>query len=205
MTDNPRDLAAAAVAREPRDGDLARRFAAGDEIAAGQVGARVDRILSFRGFGVPAEERRDLRQDVVIQVLRAVRRDAFDFSQGFWGFVETVASRRIIDWLRARRPLVELDERADELSDRSPAADEALAAREQLALGRAVLAQLDGRCRDLIARYVRRGESYRVMAGDLGVSEGALRVQLHRCVKRARALVQEIASTRPGGKGEPTP
>lgn len=198
MTDTPRDLAAAGIAGQQRDSDLARRFAAGDEIAAGQVAARVDRILSFRGFGVPAEERRDLRQDVVIQVLQAVRRERFEFNQGFWGFVETVASRRIIDWLRARRPLVALDEGAAALSDRSLAADEALAAREQVALGRAVLARLDERCRDLMARYVRREQGYRVLAEDLGVSEGALRVQLHRCVKQARALVREMASTRPG-------
>ena len=35
------------------------------------------------------------------------------------------------------------------------------------------------------------GRSYRELAGMLGRSEGALRVQMHRCVQRVRDLLAE--------------
>jgi RNA polymerase sigma-70 factor (ECF subfamily) len=167
--------------------DVPRRFAAGDEEAARVVAARVERIVAFRGFGVPPEDRRDIRQDVVMQVLLAVRREGFDFGQGFWGFVETVAARRVIDWLRARRPVEELD--PDRPDPAAGTVEDRLLAREREARGRAVIARLDDRCRELIARHAGQGQSYRDIAAALGVSEGALRVQLHRCVKRAREML----------------
>lgn len=168
---------------------LPRRFAAGDDEAARVVAARVDRILAFRGFGVPPEDRRDIRQDVVMQALLAVRREGFDFGQGFWGFLETVTARRVIDWLRARRPVEELDlERPDPAAG---TAEDDLMARERVARGRSVLARLDAKCRELIARHGAEGQSYRDIAAAWGVSEGALRVQLHRCVKRARQMLQD--------------
>jgi len=183
-----------------RDDALPRRFAAGDDAAAREVHARVDRILAFRGYGVPAVDRRDLRQDVIAQVFQAVQRDEFDFEQGFWGFVETVATRRVIDWLRARRTVVELD---PELTDHGASAVDGLIAREQASLGRAVLARLDEKCRDLITRHAREGLAYREIASVLGVSEGALRVQLHRCVKRARVLLQEMLAPGLGKRSGP--
>jgi len=176
-----------------RDESVPRRFAAGDELAAREIRDRIDRILAFRAFSIPAEDRRDLRQEVITQVFQAVRRDGFDFQQGFWGFVETVVTRRVIDWRRSRRTVVELD---PGLSDRGESAVDGLIVREQVSLGRAVLERLDAKCRDLIARHAVEGLPYRQIAVEQGISEGALRVQLHRCVKRARTLLQAMLGAR---------
>lgn len=155
------------------------------------VYARIGRILSFRGFGIPHEDRRDIQQDVMAQVWQAVRRPTFDFQSGFWGFVETVTARRCIDWLRAARPHVGVE--AD-LPDRGEGALDALLAREHVAMAYAAIAQLGRECRDLIYLHAGLQRSYREMAGILGVTEGALRVRLHRCVRQAREALRALVS-----------
>jgi hypothetical protein len=74
-----------------------RRFVAGEPEATREALARIARMLAFRGYAIPAEERRDLAQEVATQVWLAAGRPEFDAERGFWGFVEVVAARRCID------------------------------------------------------------------------------------------------------------
>ncbi len=80
---------------------MARAFATGDPAAVETVRARVDKILAFRGYGIPREDRKDLEQEVMVQLWRSVGRESFQTGAGFWGFVEVVSTRRCIDWLRS--------------------------------------------------------------------------------------------------------
>ena len=189
MPGDSRDPDEGSVVR--RDERIPRRLATGDEEAVAVVYARIGRILSFRGFGIPREDRRDIQQDVMAQVWQAVRQPAFNFQSGFWGFVETVTARRCIDWLRAARPQVSVE--AD-LPDRTAGALDALLAREHVALAYAAIAQLGRECRDVVYLHAGMQRSYREIADILGVTEGALRVRLHRCVRQAREALRVLVS-----------
>lgn len=114
-----------------------------------------------------------------------------EFGPAFWGLVETVAARRVIDWLRVTRNHLPLE---TETSSRSnPLAD--TLAREQGAIARSILGQLPEDCRRLIQLHLGEERTYREISGILGKSEGALRVQMHRCIGTARALLRDARQT----------
>lgn len=178
---------------------LARSLKLGRPEAVREVRRRVKRIVAYGGLAIPLQERDDLEQEVMADIWRAVNGPRFDFSAGFWGFVEVVTSRRCIDWLRTRRDKVALSE---ELAApvQGPLGD--ALERERATLASEVLAALDPRCRELIGLRLRDDLSYAEIARALGESEGALRVQLHRCVGRARQLVKRIDRARATDRGE---
>ncbi len=136
------------------------------------------------------------------QIWNAVRRPDFD-QAGFWGFVEIVVSRRCIDWLRRRRPESRLEDAGD-VADLSLGPLGQILERERRELGREALAQLPEACRQLIELVTGQGKTYREAASILGRSEGALRVQMYRCIREAREVLAELhnasGSSRPAGK-----
>lgn len=168
----------------------ARSFQRGDPAAVREVRRRVSRILRYGGLAIPVEEREDLEQEVMTEIWAAVNRSGFDASAGFWSFVEVVASRRSIDWLRARRNEHSLP---DVLPSPAEGPLQETLARERGELVQEVLSSIGARCRELITLRLRDGLSYREIGKTTGKSEGALRVQLYRCVRRARRLVRGIA------------
>jgi RNA polymerase sigma factor (sigma-70 family) len=182
---------------EPGD-EIARQFRRGSAEAVGVVRRRVRRILSFRGYGLAPEDRHDLEQEVMTQLWQAVNRAGFSGSR-FWGFVEVVTARRSIDWLRGRKPLTALEHEPPSTA-RGPLA--AALAQEGTEMAHAALAQLAKPCRDLIYLHFALGKPYRELSGLLGKSEGALRVQLHRCVTEARRILAGMrAGAGPGAAG----
>lgn len=166
----------------------ARSLQRGEPQAFQRVRERVRRILAYRRIQIPAGDREDLEQDVMTEVWRAVNRPGFDHSAGFWGFVEVVTARRCIDWLRAQRVGLPV---AEELPDRASSPVDAVLAAERMEVVSTVIDELDPGCRQVIQLRFRHGKSYREIAGILGKSEGALRVQFHRCVRRAQELLEE--------------
>lgn len=174
---------------EPPAEELARAFGRGEPAAVDSVRARVRRILAFRGYGIPRAERADLEQEVLAQLWQATRRRRFDPSAGFWGFVEVVTVRRSIDWLRARRPT---DELSSSLPEERPGPLQAALGRERHELALRALGRLDKPCRDLVYMHTALRLPYREIARLTGRSEGALRVQLHRCIRRAQGLLEQL-------------
>lgn len=179
-------------------GELAVQMRAGSPAAVERVRARVRRVLRFRGYRIPAEERRDLEQEVMRQLWQAVNRTGFDPALGFRKFVEVVTARRCIDWLRAQREEAQMP---PEIEDGDSPLRSVLG-RERLRLARAALAQLDEPCRELVSLRVGRGKSYRELSELLGRSPGALRVQMHRCLARARAVLADMESAGRSGDSE---
>jgi RNA polymerase sigma-70 factor (ECF subfamily) len=166
-----------------------RRLRRGDVDAVRHVRDRVGRILSHKRLGIPDHERDDLEQEVMAELWRAVNRAGFDFTAGFWGFVEVVTSRRCIDWLRSRRVLVPLPEAAPH-QGRSPFDGVLETERAQIAAD--VLRHLDLECRKIILMRLREDIPYRRIAEILGKSEGAVRVQMYRCIRHAHRIVQAM-------------
>jgi len=177
------------AARDDSSEEWGRRLRSGDSAAVDVVRQRVHRILSNRRLRIPAQERDDLAQEVMTELWRAVNRTGFDFTAGFWGFVEVVTSRRCIDWLRARRIHEPLPEDLEEAS-MNPF-DRAVEAERTASVSRVVQA-LEPGCRELITRRMFEGASFREIAQQTGKSEVALRVQLYRCIRSARNLLDEL-------------
>lgn len=178
----------------------ARRLRRGEPRAVEEVRHRVARILAHGGLAIPDQERDDLEQEVMAEIWQAVNRSRFDFSAGFWGFVEVVTSRRCIDWLRTRREKLPLPEEV--VSPHRGPLRQTLE-RERSDLGSEVLSALDPPCRELITLRLRDDLSYAEIARATGKTEGALRIQLYRCIRRAREVLQRFGdegrSERRGG------
>ena len=132
------------------------------------------------------------------QVWQAVNRTGFDPTLGFWKFVEVVTARRAIDWLRSRRPEAELPAEIEAAGGPEASA----LARERTRLAHGALSQLGKPCRDLIYLRIGMNRSYRELSELLGRSEGALRVQMHRCVERARLILAEMTGEEGAGRSE---
>lgn len=161
----------------------------GDPEAVAAVRSRVRRILSFRGYRIPGEDRKDLEQEAMTQIWTAVNRSSFE-STGFWGFVDVVSTRRCIDWLRTDKPTMPLEPTR---TDQRPDALAKLLTHERAGLAYATLARLDKPCRELIFLHAGLNKTYREISRILGKSEGALRVQMYRCVRAARKMLLEQA------------
>ena len=164
------------------------RFRRGDATAAQEIRQHIRRILTYRGYGFSREARRDLEQDVMTQLWQAVHQPHADLGSRFWGFVETVTVRRAIDRLRVRRERVPLDVRVADEPD--PLAR--TLARERAHLAQAVLERLPENCRRLICLQLGEGRSYREISNVLAKSQGALRVEMYRCIRKARELLEEL-------------
>ena len=185
-----RDLDAARETSYPgRSDEWVHRLRRGDAVAVERVRERIENTLSYRRLGIPETERADVEQEIMTQIWQAVNRPEFDASGGFWGFVETVTARRCIDWLRSRKPKLPLQ---DSLQDRRKGPLQQTLDEERRRLATAALAQLDPRCRQLILLHLDQGKSYKEIADELGSSEGALRVQMYRCIRNARKSLAEL-------------
>jgi RNA polymerase sigma-70 factor (ECF subfamily) len=166
----------------------------GDRELTQWVRTRVRRIVAYRGYGIPHQDQDDLVQAAMTQVWEAVRRPEFD-PRGLWAFVDTVASRRCIDWRRRQRP----ESTLDAVKSRQEPGEDALGSlldSERTAIARHALSSLPEGCRELIELYVRDGLPYSAIALRLGRSEAALRVQMHRCVQRAADEVKRVLGQR---------
>lgn len=172
----------------PAAESIARGLQRGEAWAIAEVEGRVGRILAFRGYRIPPQDREDLGQEVMTQVWQAVKRPGFDPGGGFLGFVELVTARRSVDWLRAQRQEAPLGEGVAD--SRATPAEETMD-RERTRLAAAAVDGLEAPCRELIRLHVGLGKGYREISRLLGRSEGALRTQMHRCIQTARRLLEQ--------------
>lgn len=166
--------------------EVVRRLRRGDSAAVRHVRERVWKILSFRGYRLPEEDRKDLVQEIVTQIWQAVTRPGFEAGERFWGFVEVVTARRAIDWLRVQRYSSEIDPNL--AASGADPLDKTIA-KEKNRLAFIALSQLSEPCRELIFLHAGLDKTYKEIAQLLGKSEGALRIQMFRCVRAARRIL----------------
>jgi RNA polymerase sigma factor (sigma-70 family) len=123
--------------------------------------------------------------------------------KAFLGYVSRATTNEIINRLRARKGNLSLDQplsgNDDEtlllghtVADESDPPEEQAAARLMLSRMSAALSELPAYCRGVMKEYVRYRmglvESYKEMAGILGVSVNTLGVQIKRCLDQLRTL-----------------
>jgi RNA polymerase sigma-70 factor (ECF subfamily) len=171
---------------------VALGLARGEALAEREVRGWVRRFLAASALALPGDVRADLEQEVMVELWQAVRRPDFDATRELGGFVRVLCARRAIDWWRSMRRR-EADATPEALADDSPGPLDELLSQERQALARRVFATLSTRCRELLRQQVVEKLSYREIALRSGRSEGALRVQLHRCIERARLRLRESA------------
>lgn len=138
----------------------------------------VRRLLTRTGRGTA-----DL-EDIVQEALLAVhlKRATWDRSLPFTPWLNAMARYKTIDVLRRAgvRGEVELDAFAEVLSAPEENGDDALD-------GKRVLESLQGRQREIVEQVMLMGRSASEVGDALGMSEGSVRVALHRTLKKLAA------------------
>jgi RNA polymerase sigma factor (sigma-70 family) len=164
-------------------GRLMRLALDGDQIAyrrllsaiAPHVRTQARRVLARAG-GRQAEV-----EDVVQETLLAVhlKRTSWDRSLPFTPWLNAVTRYKAIDMLRrlGAHGEVELDEAAEAVAAPEDHGHHQLDAQR-------MLAALDGRQRQIVEQISLAGRSAAEVGAQLGMSEGAVRVALHRALKR---------------------
>ena len=155
--------------------------------AIATVTAWIRDVVRHRAWGFESPE--DLVQGTLLALVRNFRSGRYAGGD-LRAYVRRVAKNRCVSCYRKRRvrghevPWNEADGgRELAAPDRQPECD----AGRRIRLERA-LASLGDDCRRLIGRAYGEGWSRSEIADDLGISEGAARVRLFRCLERAREI-----------------
>ena len=173
---------------EPRGSDLALGFARGEAEAITAVNLIVSKVVKRRGYYIPHDERGDVIQETVLDLVRSVKDRSFEGDEEFQGFARMVAHRRCVDWTRQamRRARIELPIKQLVLPENN------LEQRERRALALDVFSKLKKPCRELLALRIGRGLSYAQISELINRSEGALRTQSYYCLNQARTILNRI-------------
>lgn len=135
----------------------------------------------------------DATQEVYVKVVRAVLPFRAEASFGSWLHRVTVdvclAALRARGDVRARGQSAGADEMPVDVVDPAPDPAERAAAADLAARTSAALAALSEDAREVVVLRDVRGLSTREAARVLGISEGAVKVRLHRAHARLRELV----------------
>ena len=144
------------------------------------------RVVASRGFsrsGLGSEDVEDVVQETLLAV--HLKRHTWDESKPLLPWVRAIAHNKLVDNLRRRGRHVHVP--IEDFSD-TLAADAQSDAMNGVDTER-VLARLKGRDRAIVLAISIEGASARQVAARLGMTEGAVRVALHRAIQSlARAL-----------------
>lgn len=139
------------------------------------VRGRVRHVLARSGRGQAEVE------DIVQETLLAVhlKRATWDRSMPLMPWLNAVTRHKTIDLLRrvGARGEVDLDDAVETLAAPEEGGERQLDVRR-------MLSALDGRQRQIVEQVSLAGRSAAEVGGQLGMSEGAVRVALHRALKK---------------------
>src|SRR3954468_19824826 len=168
-----------------------RSAIAGDEAAYRRLLRAVTPVLratARRGLvraGQPVDQSEDIVQDILLAV--HLKRHTWDASAPFAPWLFAIARNKLIDALRrrGRRVFVDIDDFAETLPGDAPA--ETAPAGEIAAQ----LQTLPARQRDVLQSIAVESASIKDTAAKLAMSEGAVRVALHRGLASLTARLKE--------------
>jgi RNA polymerase sigma-70 factor, ECF subfamily len=170
---------------------LMRSAVAGDDAAYRRLLTAVTPVLraaTRRGLaraGQPVDQAEDIVQDILLTV--HLKRHTWDASAALAPWLFAIARNKLIDALRrrGRRVFVNIDDFAETLADRP--AEETASAGEVAAQ----LNALPARQRDVLQSIAVESASIKDTATRFGMSEGAVRVALHRGLASLTAKLRE--------------
>jgi len=169
------------------DKECVRRAQQGDADALKMVRAWAVRVVHSKTYGFDRDEQEDIVQNVLEDVWSRLRQPGFRLQRSLEGLVATIAIRRSIDAIRARRPTGQLHEG---IEDGRPDPYSALLLADQAARLRWALQQLDLRCRKIIKLRILDHRSYLDIGRELSVVEGTVRVHMRNCRLKLEDLLR---------------
>ena len=167
---------------------LITSFLAGEAEAVSQVDGWIRQAASpFRRR--LADHWDDALQDVRLEAIRLLKGQRFRGESSLKTYLWRVTSNACVDRVRGQRKVQWEDvEAVDQRGEGAQArANERGRAGEARDLAMRVLAEMSEECRQLW-RLLFEGLSYQQMSQSLGVAEGALRVRVLRCRRKALAV-----------------
>jgi RNA polymerase sigma-70 factor, ECF subfamily len=146
------------------------------------------RAAARRGLaraGQPIDQSEDIVQDILLAV--HLKRHTWDVNAPFAPWLFAIARNKLIDALRrrGRRIFVDIDDFAETLADTPPAPS--VAASEVAAQ----LQTLPQRQREVLQSIAVEASSIKQTAAKFSMSEGAVRVALHRALSSLTAKLRE--------------
>ncbi len=160
-------------------------------------------MVSFQGYRIPAHDREDIVSETLQQLLREVNSPGFAVRESLESLAQTIALRRSLDYLRARRRRRAFEvEFVEEPSGRNgPLAgfassnagpEEALLMKERLEVRDRVLQLLSESDRELIRLRVEEDRDCREIAKRQGRSHDAVRRHWCDCMRRVAKIGERI-------------
>lgn len=164
---------------------------AGDETAYRDVLGRIARLLRAylrRRMAGSLDDVEDLVQECLLAL--HLQRASYDSTQPLSAWVYAISRHKLIDFWRRNRRYGALNDPIDDV-DELLLAGEANEATSHMDLAR-LLAELPDAQRRAIELTKLEGLSVAEAAARIGMSEGAIRVQVHRGLKRLSLLVKVV-------------
>jgi RNA polymerase sigma-70 factor (ECF subfamily) len=131
----------------------------------------------FSRYGLPAEDAEDVVQETLLAL--HLKRHTWDEAKPFLPWVRAIARNKLIDNLRRRgrgqHVPIDAFDHVLAADDQPPASNGADAEH--------ILRRLKGRQREIVLAISIEGQSARQVAERLSMTEGAVRVALHRALK----------------------
>lgn len=166
--------------------DLLRAALAGDETAYAQFLTKVTPVLRgivrAKGAGIDPSDREDIVQNILLAI--HLKRGTWKQDQPVRPWLYAIARYKVVDAFRSRgrRTSLPIEDFQDVLPE--PEAPDPFEQDD----ARKTIAQLDPRSADILDGAALRGESAAETGARLNMSEGAVRVALHRALRRLAAL-----------------
>jgi len=175
---------------EQTDGELIRRWKAGDSRAATQIVARhADALARFAVSSGERAEIEELVQDTFVRAFSSI--DSFRGESSLRTWLFTIERRLMLDRRRAERrqkAMVPVNP-ADAVTEYD--ALDALVAEEAESKVRRAVDALSPMQREVFTLRVEQGMSYRDIAEIVGSTEGAARVHYHNAMRAVKESVSE--------------
>lgn len=136
----------------------------------------------FRVYGYQNEDVEDVVQETLLTV--HLKRETWDAARPVEPWLKAISRNKLVDHLRRKgyRKFVPLDDVAEFLAEPQAEPDRGLEAQKDL------LSHLKERDRKIVEAVSIEGYSARETGERLGMSEGAVRVALHRALKSLAAI-----------------
>lgn len=144
------------------------------------------KVVRARGAGLGPEQCEDVLQDVLLAIHR--KRHTWREDAPLRPWLYAIARHKVVDAFRSRGARVELS--IDDFAEALPAANgpDPLMARDM----ETVLSKLEPRQADIVRAFGLNGETTAETASRLNMSEGAVRVALHRALKTIARLRERM-------------
>ncbi len=179
--------------RETRWADLFRRAIGGDRAAyaafLSEASPVIRRIVGARGVPGATAEVEDMVQDVLMAI--HAKRHTWRDGEPVTPWVYAIARYKAVDgWRRRGRPTVDIADLSEVLAS-DPDAD-ATATRDIDRL----LGDLDTRSAGIVRAVALEGDTAGEVGARMGMTEGAVRVALHRALARLRSRMGQTDGRR---------